>query len=325
MATGSFFREGGLPMELRHLRYFVAVADERNFTRAAQHLGITQPSLSSQIRQLETEVGTPLLRRETRGVALTDAGKLMFEEARVILTQVERAKTGVARRARGETGKVNIGSAGATYFHPLIPTIIREFRKEHPDVVLTPEESNTSLLLARLRAGAIDLAFVRPPLSDTHGLRLEPLVKEPILMVLPAAHPLAHSKSAPLSAIAQDPIILFTRTINPPVYDAILAAFVRAGFGPRLAQEAPQVASAIPMVAAGLGVTLVPACMSRLHPDGVVFVLVEGPALPAEICLVYSRTQRSAAVRNFVTVARRQKQIAARVAAATGRSPQGAG
>lgn len=100
-------------MELRHLRYFVAVADERNFTRAARRLGITQPSLSSQIRQLETEVGAPLLRRETRGVELTDAGKLLCEEARVILSSVERTKTGVARRARGETGKINIGSAGA--------------------------------------------------------------------------------------------------------------------------------------------------------------------------------------------------------------------
>jgi DNA-binding transcriptional LysR family regulator len=293
-------------MELRHLRYFVAVADEQNFTRAARRVGITQPSLSSQIRQLETEIGTPLLRRETRGVELTDAGKLMFEEARLILTEVERAKTGVVRRARGETGKINIGSAGATYFHPLIPAIIREFSKEYPEVVLVPEESNTSLLLARLRAGAIDLAFVRPPFADTNGLRFEPLVKERMLIVLPAAHALARSKSAPLSALAQERIILFTRRLNPPVYDAILAAFVRAGFSPRLTQEAPQVPSAIPMVAAGLGVTLVPESLSRLRLDGVVFVPVEGPALLSEICLAYRRTQRSAAVRNFVTAARRQ-------------------
>jgi DNA-binding transcriptional LysR family regulator len=293
-------------MELRHLRYFVAVAEELNFTRAARRLGITQPSLSSQIRQLEAEMGAPLLRRETRGVELTDAGRLMIEEARVILAQVERAKTGMARRARGETGQINVGAAGATYFHPLIPAIIREFRKKHPDVVLTPEESNTSLLLARLRAGAIDLAFVRPPFADMDGLKFEPLVKEPILMVLPAAHPLAHAKSAPLSSLAEEHIILFTRPINPPVYDAILASFIRAGLSPQLAQEAPQVASAIPMVAAGLGVTLVPESMSSLRPDGVVFVPVEGPVLAAEICLAYGRTQRSAAVRNFVTVARQQ-------------------
>lgn len=301
-------------MELRHLRYFIAVADELNFTRAAQHLGISQPALSSQIKQLESELGAPLFRRAARSVELTDSGKLMLEEARIILAEVERAKTGVARRARGETGTINIGSAGATYFHPLIPTIIREFRKEHPGVVLTPEESNTSMLVARLRAGAIDLAFLRPPISDTDGLKFELLVKEPILMVLPAAHRLARAKSAPLSALAQEPIILFTRAINPPVYDAILAAFARAGFNPHLAQEAPQVPSAIPMVAAGLGVTLVPESMSRLRHDGVVFVPVEGPALPAEICLAYARTQRSVAVKNFVAVARRQAQVAARPA-----------
>ena len=287
----------------------MAVVDELNFTRAARRLGITQPSLSSQIRRLEAEVGAPLLRRESRGVELTDAGKLMFEEARAILTDIERAKAGVSRRARGETGKINIGAAGATYFHPLIPAIIREFVKEHPDVVLTPEESNTSLLLARLRAGAIDLAFVRPPFADADGLKFEPLVKERILIVLPAAHPLARAKSAPLSALAKDHVILFTRAINPPVYDAILAAFSRAGVRPRLAQEAPQVPSAIPMVAAGLGVTLVPESMSRLRPEGVTFVPVEGPALPAEICLAYSRAQRSTAVRNFVAVARRLAQL----------------
>jgi len=315
MATGISFREGGLPMELRHLRYFAAVADELNFTRAAQRLGITQPSLSSQIRQLETEMGTSLLRRETRGVELTDAGKLMFEEARVILAEVERAKMGVGRRARGETGKINIGSAGGTYFHPLIPTIIHEFKKKYPNVALTLEQSNTSLSLARVRAGAIDLAFVRPPFSDTDGLRFEPLVKEPVFIVLPTEHPLSRSKSAPLSALAQERIILFTRTINPPVYDDILAAIARAGFSPNLAQEAPQVASAIPMVAAGFGVTLVPKSMSRLRLDGVVFIPIEGPSLSAEICLAYGRTQRSAAVRNFVTVARQQAQIAAQAAA----------
>src|SRR5215470_1739402 len=311
MATGLSLRERGLAMELRHLRYLVAVADELNFTRAAQRLGITQPSLSSQIKQLETEMGTSLLRRETRGVELTDAGKLLFEEARVILAEVERVKMGVERRARGETGRINVGSAGATYFHPLIPTIIREFKKKYPDVVLTPEESNTSLLLARVRAGPIDLAFVRPPFSDTDGLRFEPLVNEPILMVLPAEHALSRLKSAPLSALAQERIILFTRTINPPVYDAILATIAQAGFSPHLAQEAPQVASAIPMVAAGFGVTLVPKSMSRLRPDGVVFIPIEGPSLSAEICLAYRRNQRSAAAKNFVTVARRQAQIAA--------------
>jgi DNA-binding transcriptional LysR family regulator len=121
-------------------------------------------------------------------------------------------------------------------------------------------------------------------------------------------------KSAPLSALAQERIILFTRTINPAIYDEILAAIARAGFSPHLSQEAPQAASAIPMVAAGLGVTLAPKSMRRLNPDGVVFIPIEGSPLSAEICLAYGRTQRSTVIRNFVTVARRQAQIATHAA-----------
>src|SRR6266568_1377944 len=120
-------------MELRHLRYFVAVAEELSFTRAAARLGINQPPLSLQIRQLETELDTQLFRRRTRGVELTDAGKLLLEETRIILKQIERTKTDVRRRARGETGQIVVGSAGATYFHPLIPPIIREYGLKYPD------------------------------------------------------------------------------------------------------------------------------------------------------------------------------------------------
>lgn len=202
-------------MELRHLRYFVAVAEERNFTRAAERLGISQPPLSLQIRQFEKEIGTPLLRRERQGVELTDAGKLMLEEARVILEQVEQAKTGVQRRARGETGQINLGSSGGTYFHPLIPTIIREYGMHYPDIVLFPAASNTALLVARLRAGQIDLAFLRPPISDSEDLVLAPLVDEPSVLLLPTAHPLSRLRSAPLSAFANETFILFPRELNP--------------------------------------------------------------------------------------------------------------
>ena len=143
-------------MELRHLRYFVTVAEELNFTRAAKRLGIKQPPLSLQIRQLEKEIGTPLFHRRARGIELTSAGKLLLEEARIILQQVERAKTGVRSRGRGETGRINLGSVGGTYFHPLIPAIIREYRMHYPDVVLFPQASSTSLVVARLRCGQID-------------------------------------------------------------------------------------------------------------------------------------------------------------------------
>jgi len=153
-------------MELRHLRYFVAVAEELNFTRAAKRLGINQPPLSAQIRRFEKEMGAPLFVRHARGVELTNDGKLMLEEARVILKQVEQVETGVRRRARGETGHLNIGSSGGTYFHPLIPKIIREYRMHYPNVVLLPQASNTPLLIAQLRAGKIDIAFIRTPIGE---------------------------------------------------------------------------------------------------------------------------------------------------------------
>ncbi len=173
-------------MELRHLRYFVAVAEELHFTRAAERLGIKQPPLSLQIRQLEAEMGTLLFYRRTRGVELTESGLALLDQARAILDQVERTKAGVQRRVRGETGRVRVGFDGATYFQPLVPGLIRQFRERYPDVTLSPEQSNTPLLAEALQAGRIDVAFIRPPVSDANGLALEPLVAEPMLMVLPA-------------------------------------------------------------------------------------------------------------------------------------------
>src|SRR5258708_898861 len=156
-------------MELRHLRYFVAVAEELNFSRAAERLGISQPPLSLQIRQLEKEMGSPLFRRQARGVALTDAGKLMLEEARGILKQGEGAKTGVRRRAGGETGRIMLGTGGGCFSHPLIPAIIREYGMQSPDFVFFPGATSPPLLAARRRAGQMVVAFPRPPIDDSEG------------------------------------------------------------------------------------------------------------------------------------------------------------
>jgi DNA-binding transcriptional LysR family regulator len=297
-------------MELRHLRYFVAVAEELNFTRAAKRLGINQPPLSLQIRQLEKEMGTPLFRRGTRGVELTDAGKLLLEEARVILRQVERAKVGVKRRARGETGQIKVGSAGGTYFHPLIPAIIREFKTRYPEADLIPEASNTVLTVARLRAGQVDVAFVRPPILDSDGLILDPMVDEPTVMIVPSGHPAIGHGSALLSAFAKDSFILFPRAVNPGVYDDVIAACLRAGFTPKLGQEAPQIVSAVPLVAAGLGVAIAPQSMCRIHVEGAVCVPLTGDIPRATIDLAHRRGDRSAAVQNFVAIARRAARAA---------------
>jgi DNA-binding transcriptional LysR family regulator len=298
-------------MELRHLRYFVAVAEERSFRRAAERLGIQQPPLSLQIRHLEREMGTSLFRRHARGVEPTDAGRLLLEEARVILNQVEQAKSGVARRGRGESGQLNVGSSGATDFHPLIPAIIREYGTEFPDVDLVPEASNTALMLARLRAGALDLAFVRPPVVERDGLVAIRLVDEDSVMVLPSRHPLAGRRAAPLSALARETLILHSRAVNPGGHDLIVAACRHAGFEPILGQSAPQIVSIVPMVAAGLGVSIVPQSMSRVAIDGAFFLPIEGGGPRAEIWLAHCRDERSPTVRKFVAVARREMRRAA--------------
>jgi DNA-binding transcriptional LysR family regulator len=297
-------------MELRHLRYFVAVAEELHFRRAAERLGIKQPPLSLQIRQLEQELGTSLFHRLTRGVELTETGTLLLDEARRILDQVERIKAGVQSRGRGETGRIHLGFAGATCFQPLVPGIISAHRERYPGVLVSPEERNTPLLVAGLRSGEIDVAFIRPPLSDDEGLEVEPLVEEPMVIVLPESHPRAGDRSMPLAALAEETLILFPRTVGPGLHDAIIASCQRAGFSPKLGQEAPQISTMVHMVAAGFGVSIVPQSIAQIHLAGIAYIRIEGDAPRAPISLAYRRDDRSTTVRNFVASARRQSRTA---------------
>ena len=293
-------------MDLRHLRYFVAVAEERHFTRAA-----SSRRSALRIRNLEREMGTPLLRRLSRGVELTESGALLLDEARRILDQVERTKAGVLSRARGETGRIKLGFAGATYFQPLVPAIIRAYRERYPRVVLTPEQSNTPQLVAGLQRGEIDVAFVRPPAAHSDGLKIDLLIEEPMLIVLPATHPRARQRSLPLEALAEERFILFPRAVGPGLHDAIIACCQRAGFSPRLGQEAPQIVSTVHMVAAGFGASLVPQSIQQIHAEGVAYIRIEGEAPRAPISLAYRSDDHSAAVRNFVALARRDKRSGA--------------
>jgi DNA-binding transcriptional LysR family regulator len=296
-------------MDLRHLRYFVAVAEELHFTRAADRLGIQQPPLSLQIRQLEQEIGTSLFRRLSRGVQLTEAGALLLDEARRILEQVERTKASVKSRARGETGRIRVGFAGATYFQPRIPGFIQAYRKLYPDVLLMPEQSNTPQLIAALNDGAMDVAFVRPPLGDADEFVLLPLVDEAMRIVLPSQHPRAGDHALPLAALAPEMFILFPRVIGPGLYDSIIASCQHAGFSPKLGQEAPQIASIVHLVAAGFGVSIVPQSLEQIRAEGIVYLPIEGEAPRAPISLAVRRDNRSAAVRNFVGLTRQQAQI----------------
>jgi DNA-binding transcriptional LysR family regulator len=293
-------------MDLRHLRYFVAVAEERHFTRAAKLLGIKQPPLSLQIKQLEQELGTPLFRRLTRGVELTEPGALLLDEARQILAQVERTKANVRNRARGETGHIRVGFAGATYFQPRVPGLVQAYRRRYPSVVLSPVQGNTPDLIEAVQNGSVDVAFVRAPLEDHEAITVHPLVDETTRIVLPSNHPQARKRLVSLAAFAQETIIFSPRANSPGLYDSIIASCRRAGFNPNLRHENPLmgIASIAYLVAAGFGISIVPRSFEHIRADGIVYVPIKGEAPRALIGLAVRKDNGSAVIRNFVALAR---------------------
>jgi DNA-binding transcriptional LysR family regulator len=294
-------------MELRHLRYFVAVAEEGHVTRAAERLGIQQPPLSQQIQALERELETQLFRRKPRGVELTPAGQALLDEARAILARADEAVAAVKRTARGEAGRIGIGFTSSASFHPFLPRAIRAFREAHPLVALVLEESGTTELVEALRARSIDVAFVRSPVGESDDLFVRPLLEEAMVAALPSGHPLSADRDAlPLAALAGETFILYRRPVGPGLHDAIIAACDRAGFSPTIGQEAPRMLSTLSLVAAGLGVTVVPASMSRLEAEGVAYRPLDASApLTAPLNLAYRRDEISAAVRRFVGLVQR--------------------
>jgi DNA-binding transcriptional LysR family regulator len=297
-------------MELRHLRYFLAVAEEGHITRAAERLGIQQPPLSQQIRALETELGVQLFRRLPRGVALTEAGEALLGDVRGILGDVEDAVARARRTARGEQGAIVVGFTSSAPFHPFVPAAIRGFREAWPDVSMMLEEAGTGDLVEALRAERIDAAFIRSPVADAEGLAVHALFDEPMVAALPAGHALAAPDGGgdaplPLSALAAERLVLYRRHSGPGLFDAIIGACQRAGFSPDIAQEAPRIVSTLNLVAAGLGVSLVPESLARLGLDGVAWRrLAARPALTAPLNLAVRRSGQTAATAHFVAQVR---------------------
>jgi len=292
-------------MELRHLRYFVAIADTMNFTRAAARLGIGQPPLSQQIRQLEQEIGSPLFERLPRGIRLTPVGAVFLQDARDVLARAQNAIDNAQRAARGETGTLRLGYAASAAFHPLLPRFAHAYRERYPGVRLTLVEGNTAKLSEEMAQGAIDMALIRPPYTLPAHFTRERLIDEAMLAALPVGHRLARAKSVRLAQLADDSFLLFPRQIGMGLFDGILQACVNAGFVPRVEQEAPQMASIISLVAGGLGVALVPECMRKINDSGVVYKRLGTQAPRAWLDMVYDGRLASAAVANAVRVLRK--------------------
>ncbi|MFB9949888.1 LysR family transcriptional regulator [Rhizobium puerariae] len=289
-------------MELRHIRYFLAVAEEGNFTRAAARLGIGQPPLSQQIRILEIEIGATLFHRVPHGAELTAAGIAFLAEAKASLAAADNAVLAAQRAARGETGRLALGFTASSAFNPLVTGAIRRFRGQWPDVALALTEMNSNWLMEKLVRGEIDAAFIRPGLEDPKEVRLKRLPDEPMLVALPAHHPLAGQARVPLAALAGEPFILFPRTVGLSLYDDIVRGCREAGFELVVTQEAPQIPSVINLVAADLGVSIVPASIAKLAIEGVAYRPIEGPPLIARLGLAVLKAQRSPIALNLMNL-----------------------
>lgn len=289
-------------MELRHLRYFLAVAEEGNFTRAAAKLGIGQPPLSQQIRDLENEIGVALFHRVPHGAELTAAGTAFLGEAKASLAAAEKAKLAAQGAARGETGRLALGFTASSAFNPVVSGTIRKFRARWPDVRLTLTEMNSHLLMEKLVRGEVDAAFIRPGLENPKDVRMKRLADEPMLIALPSHHPLAVHPKLPISALANEAFVLFPRIVGLSLYDDVVEACRNAGFEMIVAQEAPQMPSVVNLVAADLGVSIVPAAIAQIKLAGVTYRPIEGEPLLARLGLVSMKNNRSPLIDNLISL-----------------------
>jgi DNA-binding transcriptional LysR family regulator len=290
-------------VELRHLRYFIALAEEGSVTRAAQRLGIQQPPLSQQLRALEDEIGTALFKRTSRGLQLTATGSSLLDGARKTLEVFEQTLETARRCGRGEHERITIGYTNSGGFNGFVPQSIRKFRQEFSSISVALEECCTAELVDALRARRVDIAFVRGPLQNIAGLSIIPLVDEKMVVAVPCGHRLAINDcpaEISLKSLSEETFLMYRRSVGPGLYDVIIDACARAGFTPRIGQEAPRMVGTLNLVAAGLGITLVPSSMQRIDSRSVAYIpLGDDPKVRAPIQFAFRTGDISPAARLF--------------------------
>lgn len=285
-------------IELRHLRYFMAVAEELHFGRAAERLHIAQPPLSQQIRQLETELGFQLFYRTKRSVQLTEAGLVFFNECQRLLRQLDQAIQTGRQVSRGELGQLAIGFVSSAAYN-VLPAILRSFRAEVPSVSLDLHELTTDQQLTWLSEGRIDVGFVRPPIEES-SLHLMTIFHEPLVAALPETHSLARQSDISLQALAAESFILFPRLLAPGLYDQIISLCQQAGFSPNVVQQAIQMQTIISLVAAEIGIAIVPVSLQNLQRTGVVYKPLREPTPKAAIAVAWRKSDPSPTVQRFL-------------------------
>lgn len=288
-------------MELRHLRYFMTLAEELHFGRAAERLHIAQPPLSQQIRQLEIELGFELFHRTKRKVQLTEAGQVFLDEVQQIFKQLEQAIQVGRQTSRGEMGQLVVGFVSSAPYN-ILPKILRAFRSSVPEVRLELHELTTNEQLRWLRESRIDVGFVRPPVEDTFNF--ETIFQESLMVALPDTHLLANHSNVCLRSLKNEPFILFPRLLAPGLYDLIISLCQQAGFSPNVTQEAIQMQTIVSLVAGGLGIAIVPESLQNLQRTGVVYKIMQESTPKTAIAIIWRQNDTSATVQKFLEIAR---------------------
>jgi len=256
-------------LDLRRFRYFLAVVETRHFGRAAQKLGVAQPNLSLQIKKIEHALGHALFARTTRGVTMTAAGAFLAKRAELLLTNFQDAIQTAQRIGRGEEGSLTIGFSGSAMYSRT-PRVIEQFRRRYPNVVVQLRELYPNEQMPLLLDGTLDIGFIRDG-STTPGLQMTPLLRERFVAVLPKGHAMAHRRSISPRDLKDEPFVLFSPKLATLCHQRIIDLCEANGFTPEIAQEAPQWVTISTLVAAGLGVSLAPACTARLNIPDVVY------------------------------------------------------
>jgi DNA-binding transcriptional LysR family regulator len=286
-------------MELRHLRYFVAVADEHSFSRAARVLHISQSSISEQISDLEAEIGVVLFERGTRTTLMTEPGRVFLDHARRVLEGAHKAVIDAQRAERGDAGQLRIGFFAGGVGEGF-PELIRNFRKLHPRVELSMFEMISGEQWPALVEGRIDIGFTRSPEPQfRRDLRFETVQNDPMVAVLPATHRKAGAKRIDLKDLASEQFIMSSRTVSPSVYDKVIELCTEAGFSPNIASISSVWSSVILMVRSGEGVALLPINQQQGATTDVVFVPLKAPNAVVELCVCWSAKRDRQLLRSF--------------------------
>lgn len=290
-------------IELRHIRYFLTVAEEKNFTRAAQRLCMSQPPLSMQIRDLEDSIGAELFLRTAQGVTLTEVGQAFLTAVSPLQHQLDDAIQLARHVANGEVGQLRLGFTGTSMLNPLIPESIRRYQQQYPKVGLKLEEANSLKLIDYVLEDRLDIAIIRPPRQIHSSLAMQHLLDEALIAALPLRRDFAHeTQPFNVACLHEHEIIMSPRNVSAGLYDAITDACQKAGFEPKLGQSAPQIVSILSLVAANLGVSLVPESSQQLQIQGVKYCTFAEPVPTVGLAVIYKQRLATQLAINFASM-----------------------